>query len=46
VVLKKHADGSCRANDISFTQQHLGGNQFGKTEFHGLGLRSYPVGCP
>lgn len=46
VVLKKNADGSCRANDISFTQQHLGGNQFGKTEFYGLGLRSYPVACP
>ncbi len=46
VVLKKNVDGSCRANDISFTQQHLGGNNFGKTEFHGMGMRSYPVACP
>ncbi len=46
VVLKKNADGSCRANDISFTQQHVGNSQFGKTEFYGMGMRSYPVACP
>jgi len=46
VVLKKNADGSCRANDISFTQQYLGNDTYGKTEFYGLGLRSYPVACP
>ncbi|MCU0611916.1 MAG: hypothetical protein MUE60_09025 [Candidatus Eisenbacteria bacterium] len=46
VVLKKNVDGSCRANDISFTQQYLGDGKYGKTEFYGLGLRSYPVACP
>lgn len=46
VVLKKEADGSCRANDISFTQQYVGDGKYGKTEFYGLGLRSYPVACP
>ncbi len=46
VVLKSYTDGSCRANDISFTEQHVGSNQFGKTEFYGMGMRSYPVACP
>ncbi|HDQ41940.1 MAG TPA: hypothetical protein ENN39_13065 [Desulfonatronum sp.] len=46
VVQKKNADGSCRANDISFIQQHTGNGQYGKTEFHGMGMQSSPVTCP
>lgn len=44
-VLKSTKDGSCRANDISFRQPHLGNNKFAKTQFYGLGLKSYPVKC-
>lgn len=46
VVLRKAADGTCRANDISFRQQHQGNNRFGATQFYGLGMRSYVVRCP
>jgi hypothetical protein len=44
-ILKSTKDGSCRANDISFRQPHLGSNKFGSTQFYGLGLKSYPVQC-
>jgi hypothetical protein len=44
-VLKKTQDGACRANDISFRQPYLGSEKFGKTQFYGLGLKSYPVSC-
>jgi hypothetical protein len=45
VVLRKVADRTCRANDISFRQPHQGNNRFGATEFYGLGMRSYVVRC-
>jgi len=45
-VLKSTKDGSCRANDISFRQPHLGSSKFGNTQFYGFGLKSYPVQCP
>jgi len=44
-VLKSTNDGSCRANDISFRQPHTGNNTFGRTQFFGLGLKSYGVKC-
>jgi hypothetical protein len=46
VVLRKVADRTCRANDISFRQPHQGNNRFGATQFYGLGMRSYVVRCP
>jgi len=44
-VLKKTQGGTCRANDISFRQPYLGSEKFGKTQFYGFGLKSYPVNC-
>jgi hypothetical protein len=44
-ILKKTQGGTCRANDISFRQPHLGSEKFGKTQFYGFGLKSYPVNC-
>jgi hypothetical protein len=43
VVLRKLADGSLRANDISFRQEARPGNAWGPTEVYGIGTRSYPV---
>ncbi len=43
VVLRKVADGSLRANDISFRQEARRGNTWGPTEVYGIGTKSYPV---
>jgi hypothetical protein len=43
VVLRKFADRSIRANDISFRQEARPGNAWGPTEVYGIGTKSYPV---
>jgi hypothetical protein len=46
VVLRERADGSIRANDISFRQEARPGGAWGPTEAYGIGTRSYPVDPP
>jgi len=43
VVLKKTADGTYRANDISFRQEYQGGEKYGRTAVYGVGMKTHPV---
>jgi hypothetical protein len=44
-VILKDNSGSCRLTDISFTQEHKGGDKYGATEVYGIGMKNIPFDC-